>query len=109
MCFQLIFTGYKEVGNFEIGPYFKTYSFNAVEGHRLRVGGRTSNKFSTKLMLHGYLAYGFRDERFKYGTGFLYKLKENPRQWIEAKYTRDIEQLGQNQNAFSQGNIFLLF
>jgi len=107
--FQLIFTGYKEVGNFEIGPYFKTYSFNDIEGHRLRVGGRTSNKFSTRLMLHGYLAYGFKDERFKYGTGFLYKLKENPRQWIEAKYTRDIEQLGQNQNAFSQGNILSSF
>lgn len=106
---QLVFTGYHEVGKFEIGPYFKTYSFNAVEGHRFRLGGRTSNDFSTKLQLNGYLAYGLRDERFKYGAGILYKLKNNPRQWLGVDYKRDLEQLGQSQNAFSEDNILSSF
>ena len=106
---QLVFTGYHEIGNFELGPYFKTYSFNAVEGHRFRFGGRTSNQFSTKLQLHGYLAYGLLDENFKYGMGFLYKLQNNPRQWLSFTYKRDLEQLGQSQNAFSEDNILSSF
>ncbi|MFT6165948.1 MAG: hypothetical protein ACJAV5_001256 [Vicingaceae bacterium] len=106
---QLVFTGYHLMGNVELGPYFKTYSYNAVEGHRFRFGGRTSNEFSTKLQLHGYLAYGLLDRRFKYGAGFLYKLKNNPRQWVSFDHKRDLEQLGQSQNAFSEDNILSSF
>jgi len=106
---QLVFTGYHLTGNFELGPYFKTYSYNAVEGHRFRFGGRTSNDFSTRLQLHGYLAYGLLDNRFKYGAGVLYKLKDNPRQWVSFDYKRDLEQLGQSQNAFSEDNILSSF
>ena len=106
---KLLFTGYKEVGNFEIGPYFKLYSFNPVEGNRFRLGGRTSNQFSTRLMLFGYAAYGTRDERFKYNGGFRYRIKKNPRQYAGFQYTRDVEQLGISQNAFSQDNILSSF
>ena len=106
---QLIFTGYKEIGLFELGPYFKLYSFNPVEGHRFRFGGRTSNQFSTRLMLNAYLAYGLTDQRFKYNAGFLYKLDDNPRQFVEMQYTRDVEQLGQSQNAFAEDNILSSF
>ena len=106
---QLIVTGYKTVGNFEFGPYFKAYSFNQVEGHRFRFGGRTSNEFSTRIMLNGYFAYGIKDQRFKYNGGFLYKLSEENRQWIEFQYKRDLEQLGQSQNAFAEDNILSSF
>lgn len=107
--FQLVVTGYKEVGNFEFGPYFKAYSFNQVEGHRFRLGGRTSNKFSTRIMLNGYLAYGTKDQRFKYSGGFIYKLSEENRQWLEFQYKSDLEQLGQSQNAFAEDNILSSF
>lgn len=106
---QLVFTGYHVRGDFEYGPYFKTYSFNDVEGHRFRFGGRTSNEFSTKLLLEGYLAYGLKDQRFKYGFGAQYKLQDNPRQWLKFNYKRDLEQLGQSQNAFSEDNILSSF
>jgi hypothetical protein len=106
---QLIFTGYKEIGKVELGPYFKMYSYNPVEGHRFRFGGRTSNNFSTRLMLHAYLAYGTNDERFKYAGGFLYKLNNNPRETIAFEYMRDVEQLGQSQNAFAEDNILSSF
>ena len=101
---QLIFTGYREQGNFEIGPYFNLYSFNPVEGNRIRLGGRTSNKFSTRVMFNGYLAYGFLDKKFKYNAGVRYKLNENPRQWLEFQYKNDLEQLGQSENAFAEDN-----
>jgi hypothetical protein len=53
---------YYVVGYVEIGPYYKTYSFNEIEGNRFRVSGRTSNKFSKKLMISGFAAYGVRDD-----------------------------------------------
>lgn len=106
---ELIFTGYRQFGLVELGPYFKVYSFNEVEGSRFRIGGRTSNDFSTSLMLNGYLAYGTRDKRFKYNAGFLYKLKDKPRQFVGFQYKRDLEQLGQSRNAFSEDNILSSF
>lgn len=106
---ELVFTGYHKFGWFEVGPYFKLYSNNEVEGHRFRVGGRTSNDFSTTLMLNGYLAYGLKDEKFKYSGGFIYKLKSNPRRFVGFQYKRDVEQLGQSRNAFAEDNILSSF
>ena len=100
-----IFVGYKVMGPVELGPYFYLFSNNPVEGARVRFGGRTSNDFSTRLKLEGYGAYGFRDERFKYGVGFLYFLSKKPRQSVYAYYRDDVEQLGQSENAFSTGNV----
>ena len=93
----------------ELGPYFKLYSWNPVEGSRFRFGGRTSNDFSTRLQLDGYMAYGTRDDRFKFGGGFMYKLDDNPRQFIDVHYKHDFEQLGLSQNSFSQDNILSSF
>ncbi|MDQ3190054.1 MAG: DUF5686 and carboxypeptidase regulatory-like domain-containing protein [Bacteroidota bacterium] len=101
----LVISGYHVVGNFELGPYFTTYSFNQIEGNRLRLGGRTSNAFSTRLQLEGYGAYGFRDEKFKYGSGFKYFLSKTPRQAVGGSFKHDMEQLGQSPNALRQDNI----
>lgn len=106
---QLVFTGYKQWGKVEVGPYFKLYSYNPVEGNRFRIGGRTSNDFSTRLMLNGYLAYGTNDQRFKYNAGFLYRINKTPREFVGFQYKRDVEQLGISQNAFSQDNILSSF
>ncbi len=102
---NLFVNGYRVMGNFELGLYYTLYSFNPIEGNRIRLGGRTSNAFSKKLMLEGYAAYGFRDERFKYSGGFLYVLQKNPRMSIAANAKRDMEQLGQAAGAFRQDNV----
>ncbi len=99
---KMVVTGYYVKGNFEWGPYSSTYSFNQIEGSRLRVGGRTSNDFSTKLMLNGYLAYGTRDQNFKYSAGFMYMLGKLPDRVLTASYKHDVEQLGASENAFRQ-------
>lgn len=95
-----------EVGLFEIGPYYKMYSFNEIEGNRFRFGGRTSNNFSTKIMYNAHAAYGDKDNRFKYGLGALYMLNKHPRLAIGAQYKHDIQQLGQSPNALTEDNIF---
>lgn len=98
-------SGYKVWGNFEFGPYYNTLSFNSVEGVRLRVGGRTSNQFSKWYELNGYLAYGTKDEKFKYSLGFRSFISKKPRQMVGMNYKNDYEILGQSQNAFTQDNI----
>ncbi len=99
---KMLVTGYYVRGNFEWGPYSSTYSFNQIEGSRFRIGGRTSNDFSTKLMLDGYLAYGTRDQKFKYSAGFMYMLGKLPDRVLTASYKYDVEQLGASENAFRQ-------
>ena len=105
----MLASGYYIWGNFELGPYYKLVSFNAIEGVRMRLGGRTSNQFSTRLMLEGHVAYGTEDKRFKGGLGFLYMLNKNPRRTLSGSFLYDMVQLGQSQDAFSQENFFAVF
>lgn len=99
---QTILTGYYVKGNFEWGPYASTYSFNQLEGNRIRIGGRTSNDFSKRLMIDGYVAYGFKDTRLKYHAGFLYMLGKMPDKVVSASYKYDMEQVGESENAFRE-------
>lgn len=98
-------TGYWEKGKIELGPYFTTLSFNPVEGARFRVGGRTSNDFSTWVEFEGYTAYGLLDERFKFGLATRGFISKEPRLLYRAGYKHDVEQLGQSTNAFRNDNI----
>jgi len=100
-----VVTGYWIKDPIEIGPYYTLFSFNPVEGARFKFGMRTSNAFSTKLMLKGHLAYGTHDQAFKYGAGMQYMLNKNPRRSFGVNYFRDYEQLGVTSFAFLSDNI----
>lgn len=98
-------TGYYVHKKMEYGPYYTFYSFNEVEGNRFKIGARTSNDFSTRVMYFGHLAYGTKDERFKYGLGMMYMFGKNPRESFTIQYKDDVEQLGKSANAFLDDNI----
>ena len=100
-----ITTGYLCWGKFELGPYFKLFSYNGVEGARFRIGGRTANSFSKKIQLEGYMAYGTYDMTFKGGADILYMFSNNPRRDLAVAYKWDVEQLGLSPNAFATDNI----
>lgn len=102
---QTVVTGYYPMGDLELGPYFTTYSFNAVEGSRFRVGARTSSQWSRRVELEGYLAYGTKDQDIKYGFGGKTLISRDPRIIAGAYFKRDIEQLGQSVGAFREDNI----
>lgn len=106
---QTIFTGYKILGKVELGPYFSLYSYNEVEGHRFRFGGRTSNDFSKKIEFSGYGAYGLLDKEFKYGVGTRFFIKKKPRRLVKLVYKHDVEQLGISSNAFNSANLVTSF
>ena len=98
-------SGYYVYKDFEFGPYYTFYSFNPIEGNRFKIGGRTSNQYSTRVMYLGHIAYGTKDQKWKYGGGLNYMISKVPRRTTGLYYKYDIEQLGQSQNAFLQDNI----
>lgn len=106
---QTLISGYKVIGKFEIGPYSSLYSNNAVEGSRFRLGVRTSNDFSTKIEFSGFVAYGLRDEQFKYGGGTRFFLSKNPRQMMRLVYKHDVEQIGLSSNSFNDASALTAF
>nr|MCU0389341.1 DUF5686 and carboxypeptidase regulatory-like domain-containing protein [Chitinophagaceae bacterium] len=101
-------TGYKPIGNFEIGPWYNWVTLNAWEGLRTRFDLGTTPGFNPNWYLHGYLAYGFGDQKFKGKAEAYYFLKKEPRSYIHATYLNDIDN-GQNYyDEVSLDNIFAL-
>lgn len=103
---ETIFTGYFETGNIEFGPYFSIYSNNPVEGHRLRMGVRTTPGFNKTLRLSSFLAYGFKDEEFKYGADLQWLISKKPRIMLGAAYKKDISLNSENSETFVEGDLF---
>ena len=101
-----LMTGYYNMGAIEIGPYSKMYSFNTVEGHRFRLGLRTSTDFSEKLFMEVYGAYGTLDLTYKFGAEARYYFAKNPELYIGASSKFDVEQLGAGNHSYPTDNIF---
>jgi len=99
-------TGYYPVGKLEYGSAFTLVSFNQVEKFRTAFALRTSNNFSKRLELGGRIAYGFGDQRFKYGLTTRFNITPKKRGMMTAYYTYDIEQIGQSPTAASMGSTF---
>lgn len=111
---MLLTTEFLTFNNTEIGPVGNFYSFNSIEGSRLRFGGRTTPAFSKKITLDGYLAYGFKDEKYKYAAGITYSLTPRtiyqfPVKSIKLSYQYDTKIPGQEFQFAEGDNIFLSF
>ncbi|WP_420571967.1 DUF5686 family protein [Kordia sp.] len=93
---SILASGYVEFDKYNIdyGPIFSTFGFNDVEGIRLRAGGRTYFGPNDKWRIEGYGAYGFKDNRFKYGISGKWLLDPKNRLIVSAGNRRDVEQTG---------------
>ena len=98
---------------FDIGPIFQMASYNPLEGLRLRLGGMTTANLSDHAFASGHLAYGFRDQRWKYNATAIYSLvpKEyHPYEsfrhafYLSSEY--DVEVPGREYGTFARDNIF---
>jgi hypothetical protein len=58
---------YFGAGPLEIGQYDQIYSYNALEGPRVKLGLRTSADLTEHVQFGGFAAYGFDDKSWKYG------------------------------------------
>ena len=101
-------TGYKDIGNYEIGPWFNWVTSNGWEGFRVRFDIGTNKYFNKKFRFHTYLAYGFGDKKLK-GMGEIFYLpKKSPRMYLYTSYTNDLD-FGQNYyGEVSSDNIFAI-
>jgi uncharacterized protein DUF5686/carboxypeptidase-like protein len=111
--FLLLVSGYKQFGKVEMGPVGAFYSFNPVEGLRLRFGGATTVKLLPKVQFEGYGAYGFKDKEWKYSAAALYSFrddfKSNPKHYVRLSYQHETNFVGQDLDFVIEDNFFLSF
>ena len=111
MDYATAFTaGYKSVGKFDVGPIGSFYTFDPIEGQRLKLGGRTTPRLNTHVYGESYVAYGTKDNRWKYFGSATYAFNNKsiytfPLHYIQASYMNDARALGQ-ENAFAVANNF---
>ena len=93
---SILASGYVEFPsiNMDYGPIFSTFGYNEVEGVRLRAGGRTYFGQNDLWRIEGFTAYGFKDNKFKYGISAKALLDKKSRLIIFGGNRRDVEQIG---------------
>lgn len=89
----ILASGYIQIGNFDYGPIFSSFGFNDIEGIRVRAGGRTYFGQNDMWRLEGYTAYGFKDNKFKYGISGRFMLDKESRLIAFMGNRRDVEQI----------------
>ncbi|MBC3791859.1 DUF5686 and carboxypeptidase-like regulatory domain-containing protein [Spirosoma utsteinense] len=104
--------GYVDMNKFEIGPVNSFYSFNPVEGFRLRAGGRSMARLNPHLYAEGYGAYGFRDRQWKYFGALTYSLNgrsiyDFPNNFVRVSYQYDTRIPGQELQFIQEDNVLL--
>ncbi|MGA0555105.1 DUF5686 family protein [Larkinella sp. VNQ87] len=108
---NLTVVGYYPLGpiHLDVGPLLNSYAFNNVEGHRFRLGLRTNAGFSKRWILGGYLAYGTRDEQFKYGMNVDYVVRKKPYTIAGISKSYDIERLGASSENLGGNTLFAAY
>jgi Family of unknown function (DUF5686)/CarboxypepD_reg-like domain len=91
---SILGSGYVEFKNFDYGPIYSTFGYNEVEGIRVRVGGRTYFGRNDPWRIQAYTAYGFDDNKFKYGVSGKWMIEKKNRIIISGGNRRDVEQIG---------------
>lgn len=86
-------TGYYPVGFFDVDLKY-LIKYNNYESFRLGFGGITNERLSKFFKVNGYLAYGFKDDQFKYSLGGNFRLSRSHKTWIGLEYTKDIQEIG---------------
>lgn len=102
---------YFSLGKIELGPLEYAYQSNRLEGNRFRIGGRTTTAFSKKTYIEGYLAYGTRDQAFKFYTRLAQSLNGKsvfnfPAHYLEATVQHDALVPGRNLGFLKGGDSF---
>jgi len=104
---KIAVNGYFKAGPLDLGPYLSVFSNNSIEGSRFQFGARTNIDFSNRWVLGGYLAYGIKDDRFKYQTNLKYIASRTRWTTLEASYTNDIDQVGLAAEDLLGNSVFL--
>lgn len=103
-----------EKNKLDLGTFPTFYSYNPIEGNRIRLTMATTKNLHPHLYFYGYAAYGTRDEQFKYygeATWAFNKIKnhkdEYPKNNLTIAYKYDMNTLGQRYTQAERDNIFM--
>ena len=103
-----------QVSKFDVGPLNTIISGNSLEGVRLRLGGITNVNLSRQWFARGYVAYGTRDEKFKYMGSLEYSFtpkksldQEFPIHSLRLSHRYDVDKLAQHYLYTNPDNVFL--
>lgn len=105
---KFIGTGYRYVGNYEIGPWMNWISSNSYEGFRMRFDLGTNYHFNKNIYLSSYLAYGTKDQRIKGKLEALYMIGKNPRSSLRFTYKNDMDYGQTYYDEIGYDNLFAL-
>ena len=101
----MAYTGYYPFKYWEYGPYYTTYSFNNIEGQRLRAGFQTTQNLLKYWRINGHVAHGVGDKITKY-KGLVTKYYGFDKwRFIEFEHLNDFKILSASDNAFQEDNI----
>ena len=106
----------KRPSKVDIGPVNTTITTNSVDGLRLRLSAQTTANLHPHLFLKGYMAYGFKDNKWK-GMGEVtysvnkkeYLPREFPMNNITFSYSRDVMAPTDKFLATDKDNVFVAF
>ena len=106
----------KRPSKVDIGPVNTTITKNSVDGLRLRLSAQTTANLHPHLFLKGYVAYGFKDNKWK-GLGEVtysinkkgYLPREFPVNNITFTYNRDVMAPTDKFLATDKDNVFVSF
>ena len=105
---NFIGTGYYDAGPWEFGPWYNAIYSNELQGFRLRFDLGTNRYFSKKVILHGYLAYGFGDRRVRGEADALWVLHRDPRFTLYGMFRQDLDYGQQYYDEITSDNIFAI-
>ena len=101
----MAYTGYYPFKYWEYGPYYTTYSFNNIEGKRVRVGFQTTQDLLKNWRINSHIAHGFGDKITKY-RGLITKFYGFDKwRFFEFEHLNDYKTLSASDNAFQEDNI----
>ncbi|MGZ5263184.1 MAG: DUF5686 family protein, partial [Kaistella sp.] len=92
---EILESGYIYAWNaIDFGDIYSVYGNNEVEGDRIRLGARTYFSPNDQWRIAGYTAYGFKDQKFKYGLEGRYMFNRENRATLGFGSRNDVIQLG---------------
>ena len=106
---DLLLSGYYDKGPIGIGPIGSIYSFNQIEGFRVGIGLRTTEKFNKNWELGANIAYGFKDKGWKYGGQVKYYWDRKKKNYIKVQYKHDYRFPGATLDFVRSDNFFVSF
>lgn len=90
-------SSYLNAGKLDIGPVFDIYSTNTIEGQRLTIPLRTSEKMFDNFYVGGFLGYGTKSEAFKYGVNAAFRPLDKDKFILRVSYSDDYNLVAQDK------------